>query len=160
MCPLLRGILVVHGICNICYSSLSGHGRGPKRQHPLCWQGSLGSNSPSNYRMKKKSGRYCFVTQRWLSILSFCTLFVKWVQLLYLHLFVLFVGDMIPNIVLSYFVELIYLGWIDLADSITRIDGLNDMRPVSSNCLRKKKSGGHLDHERSTEDSSHFSGWE
>ena len=108
----------------------------------------------------KKSGRYCFVTLRWLRILSFCTPFVKWVQLLYLHLFVLFVGDMIPNIVLSYFVELIYLGWIDLADSITRIDGLNDMRPVSSNCLRKKKSGGHLDHERSTEDSSHFSGWE
>ena len=108
----------------------------------------------------KKSGRYCFVTQRWLSILSFCTLFVKWVQLLYLHLFVLFVGDMIPNIVLSYFVELIYLGWIDLADSITRIDGLNDMCAVSSNHLGKKKSGGHQDHERSTEDSSHFSGWE
>ena len=75
----------------------------------------------------KKSGRYCFVTLRWLRILSFCTPFVKWVQLLYLHLFVLFVGDMIPNIVLSYFVELIYLGWIDLADSIARIDGLNDM---------------------------------
>ena len=108
----------------------------------------------------KKSGRFCFVTLRWLRILSFCTPFVKWVQLLYLHLFVLFVRDMIPNIVLSYFVELIYLGWIDLADSITRIDGLNDMRPVSSNCLWKKKSGGHLDHERSTEDSSHFSGWE
>ena len=48
---------------------------------------------------------------------------------------------MIPNIVLSYFVELIYLGWIDLADSIARIDGLNDMGRCVFKLSGKKKSG-------------------